>query len=407
MPRFRYTALDANGKPTSGHLDETSAAAVADRFQRQGQFLLQAREVREGGRFLEFLHADLTQAAGLPRAAVAHLTRELSVMLLAGQDIDRALHFLVETSENRRARRILGNLRNHVRSGRSLAASLGEHPRVFSRLYISLVRAGEASGRLGATLAHLADLLERESRLAASITTALTYPALLLLAATGTVVVLLTKVLPQFTPIFRQAGAELPGPTRMLVAAGDTLRADGWWMMLGLLGALALAVRLLHDPKTRLLFDRLVLSVPVIGTFIRRAQSARLTRALGTLLSNGVGVVPAMAIARGVMSNLVAANVVDEAATRLKAGSRLAAALAAGGFFPVQTTHLLQLGEETGSLGEMALRAADIHDEQVRESVQRMVALLVPAVTIVMGIIVAAIVGSLLVAMLSLDDLVQ
>lgn len=407
MPRFRYTALDANGKSTHGFLDDTSVASIADRFHRQGQFLVQAQQIRESRRFLEFLHTDLTQWTGLPRAVVAHLTRELSIMLLAGQDIDRALRFLAETSDNRRARVIVEALRNQVRAGRSLGDSLTEHPRAFSRLYVSLVRAGEASGQLGATLARLADMLEREGRLAATITTALTYPALLLIAATTTVVLLLTQVLPEFTPIFRQAGAELPRPTRILMDIGDTMRDEGIWLLLGLVGAVILAVRLLGDPRTRLLFDRFVLFVPTVGTFIRRAQAARLTRALGTLLTNGVGVVPAMAIARGVMGNLVAAKVVDEAASRIKAGSRLAPSLEAGGFFPAQTTHLLQLGEETGSLGEMALRAADIHDEQVRETVQRMVALLVPAVTIVMGLIVAAIVGSLLVAMLSLNDLVQ
>jgi general secretion pathway protein F len=142
-----------------------------------------------------------------------------------------------------------------------------------------------------------------------------------------------------------------------------------------------------------------------VGPLIRWVQAARLTRTLGTLLRNGVGLVPALVIARDVLGNLVAARLVDRATSEVKAGARLAASLAAGGFFPLQTIHLLRLGEETGRLGEMALRAADIHDDQVHHTVSRIVALLVPVITVVMGLVVAGIVGSLLVAMLSLNDL--
>jgi general secretion pathway protein F len=149
----------------------------------------------------------------------------------------------------------------------------------------------------------------------------------------------------------------------------------------------------------------LLSSVPIAGTLMRRAEAARLTRTLGTLLSNGVSLVSALAISRGVLGNRLAVNILDAAATQVKAGSHLAGALGAGRFFPLQTIHLLQLGEETGKLGEMALRAADIHDDQVHQSVARLVALLVPAITIFMGVVVAGIVGSLLVAMLSLNDL--
>jgi general secretion pathway protein F len=151
--------------------------------------------------------------------------------------------------------------------------------------------------------------------------------------------------------------------------------------------------------------ERGLLYIPIVGPLIRRVQAARLARTLGTLLRNGVGLVLALAITRDVLGNLTAAKLVDGAASEVKAGARLAAALAAGGFFPVQTIHLLRLGEETGRLADMALRAADIHDEQVHHTVSRLVTLLVPFITVVMGLVVAGIVGSLLVAMLSLNDL--
>jgi general secretion pathway protein F len=405
VPQFRYTAVRATGKPVRGVLEAASAAAVADHLYGQGQLLLKAVEVGRNGRLGELLHADFSIRRGLSKSTLASFTRELSVMLSAGQDIDRALVFLVEASDDKRARRTIEDLRNQVRGGKSLAASMGEHPQIFSSLYISLVRAGEASGQLAATLARLADLLERDSRLAASLHSALIYPALLALASVGTIVLLLTQVLPQFTPMFEQAGAKLPELTRFLLQLGDVVERDGAWVLLAGLCLILVLYRSLREPGPRLMVDRLVLRVPLVGTLLRRAEAARMTRTLGTLLSNGVSLVSALAISRGVLRNRVATKIVDAAATQIKAGAHLATSLGVGRFFPVQTIHLLQLGEETGKLGEMALRAADIHDDQVHQSVTRLVALLVPAITIFMGVVVAGIVGSLLVAMLSLNDL--
>jgi general secretion pathway protein F len=342
---------------------------------------------------------------GLPKASIAHFTRELSVMLEAGQDIDHALRFLVETSDNKRTTHILRALRDSVRGGKSLAASLAEHPRIFSRLYMSLVRAGEAGGKLAESLSRLADLLERESRLAATIQSALIYPIVLVMASVCTIVLLLTYVLPQFTPIFEQAGAQLPRPTRILIGIGDLVHDDGLMLLIGLFGLAFLTIRALREPAPRMAIERALLHIPMVGPLIRRVQAARLTRTLGTLLRNGVGLVPALGIARDVLGNLTAAKLIDRATSEVKAGARLGTALAAGDFFPVQTIHLVRLGEETGKLADMALRAANIHDEQVHQTVSRIVSLLVPIITVVMGLVVAGIVGSLLVAMLSLNDL--
>jgi general secretion pathway protein F len=405
VAKFRYMALDSAGKRLNGVIEAASASAAAERLQRQSYLVLRADELGKEGRLTQFLHADLEFRRGLSKAAIAHFTRELSVMLKAGQDIDHALRFLVETTDNKRARQIVEAVRDQVRGGKALAASLAEHPRVFSRLYVGLVRAGEAGGTLADTLAHLADMLEREAKLAASVQSALTYPILLLVASISTIVLLLTYVLPQFTPIFAQAGAQLPTPTRILIAAGDFVRNDGGLMLLVLLAMFLIGYRAMRDPNTRMLAERALLVLPIVGPLTRRVQAARLTRTLGTLLNNGVGLVSALGMAQGVLGNLTATRLVGQAMTEVKAGARLAAALAAGGFFPTQTIHLIQLGEETGRLGDMALRAADVHDEQVQNTINRLVALLVPAVTILMGLIVAGIVGSLLVAMLSLNDL--
>ena len=405
MPKFRYTALDRGGKRTNGVIEAAGAAAVADTLQRQHYLVLRADEVGKGGALLEFLQSDIGLRRGLSKAAIAHFTRELSVMLKAGQDIDHALRFLVETNEDKRAQGILQAVRDRVRGGSSLAASLAEHPQVFSRLYISLVRAGESGGQLADSLAHLADLLEREAKLAASIQSALIYPSLLVLASLGTIVLLLTYVLPRFTPIFAQAGAQLPTATRILIGIGDFLSDYGLLLVIVLLAGALLAYRALREERVALAVERFVLGLPIVGMLIRRVEAAHLTRTLGTLLRNGVGLVAALGIARDVLGNITAAKIVDRAVSKVRAGERLASALNEGGFFPVQTVHLVQLGEETGKLSEMALRAAEIHDTQIQQTIQRLLSLLVPIVTIVMGLVVAGIVGSLLLAMLSLNDL--
>ena len=404
MPKFRYTAVDNAGKRLNGVIEAASATAVADRLHRESYLLLRADEVGNSGKLLDFLHADLGSRR-LSKRSITHITRELSVMLQAGQDIDHALRFLIETAENARARKILETLRDQVRGGKSLGASLAEHKTVFSRLYVSMVRAGEAGGELAGSLSRLADLLERETRLAAAVQSALTYPIFLIIASIGAIMLLLTYVLPQFTPIFAQAGAQLPFATRMLIGIGDFVREDGAVMLIVLLILILIGYRALREPPARMAAERALLLVPIIGPLIRRVEAARLMRTLGTLLRNGVGLVPALGIGRDVLNNLVAVKVVDHAMTEVKAGARLGTALAWDSFFPVQTIHLIQLGEETGKLAEMALRAADVHDDQVHHTIQRMVSLLVPVITIVMGVVVATIVGSLLVAMLSLNDL--
>ena len=260
-------------------------------------------------------------------------------------------------------------------------------------------------GPLPTTLDRLATLLERERSLSANLRSSLTYPALLVVAAIGSIVLLLDYVLPQFTPIFEQAGAQLPASTRLLMLAGTVVGAAAPWVLVGILAAGLAARQLLAQPSYRLKLDRLLLRLPVIGALIRETVAARFTRTLGSLLQNGVVLITALGIAKEALGNLAAAAAVEEAAVGAKGGAGLARPLAAAGLFPARTIHLLQLGEEAAQLSAMALKAADIHDEQARLMMQRLVALLVPTITIAMGLAVAGIVSALLTAMLSLNDL--
>jgi general secretion pathway protein F len=405
MPSFRWSAINGGGDVARGVMEAPDRSAVVERLQRQGQIVLRADPADGRGGWAELLQIELGRTRGLDKAALGELTRELAIMLAAGQDLDRALRFVVENTRNARARAVLGNVRDKVRGGSSLAAALAGEPRSFSKLYIGLVRAGEAGGTLPATLDRLGTLLERERSLSANLRSAMIYPALLIVAAVGSIVLLLDYVLPQFAPIFQQAGAELPAATRALMTLGTVVGVATPWLLLALLAGGLIARQLLLRHAYRLKLDHLLLHLPIVGGLMRETLAARLTRTLGSLLQNGVPLIPALGIVKDALGNLAAAAAVEAATVGAKGGAGLARPLAAAGLFPARTIHLLQLGEEAAQLATMALKAADIHDEQARLMVQRLVALAVPMITIVMGLAVAGIVSALLTAMLSLNDL--
>jgi general secretion pathway protein F len=405
MPSFRWSAVAAGGEVVNGVSEAPDQAAIVERLQRQGQVVLSAEPAERRNPVADLLQIELGLRRGIDRATLGEVTRELAIMLGAGQDLDRSLRFVVDNARHARAKAVLAEVRDKVRGGSSLAAAIAAHPESFSRLYIGLVRAGEAGGTLAATLDRLATLIERERSLTADLRSAMIYPTILVVAAIAAIVLLLEYVLPQFTAIFEQAGAELPAATRALIALGAIVGVAGPWLLVGLLACGLGARRALAVPGFRIRVDRLLLSLPIAGRLVAEILAARLTRTLGTLLQNGVPLISALGIARDALGNLAAAAAVDAAEAGAKSGRGLAGPLGEAGVFPPRTIHLLQLGEEAAQLPAMALKASDIHDEQARRMIQRIVALLIPTITIVMGLVVAGIVGSLLTAMLSLNDL--
>ena len=230
MPVFRYTAIDASGALGRGEMEAPDEQSVIATLQRQGAIPVRAEPATRGGGLSGLLSLELGRGEALSRTELTNATRELSIMLGAGQDIDRALRFLVDTAPAKRVAAVMGRVREAVRDGAPLATALGNQPRSFPRLYIGLVRAGEAGGTLAPTLERLATLMERQRALASTVTSAMIYPAILLVGAIGSITLLLTEVLPQFVPLFQQNGASLPRSTQLLIdlgAAVSELRAVG------------------------------------------------------------------------------------------------------------------------------------------------------------------------------------
>jgi len=405
MPEFQFTAIGPSGEMTNGVMEAPDAQTVIDQLKRRGSIPVSAGPLRTTSFLDGLLRLEFGRRGGLSRMDVANMTRELAIMLSAGQDLDRALRFLVDTAPNPRVIAVLTDLRDAVRDGSPLAAALARHPRSFSRLYIGLIRAGEAGGQLAATLERLAVLLEKQNRLSSTIKSSMIYPALLVVAAVGSITFLLTSVLPQFVPLFAQNGAALPTATRILIGLGDAISGYGLYALV-LLALAGLAVRqAIQRPSLRLRLDRLILRLPVIGSLSQEVMAARFTRTLGSLLINGVALIAALGVVREVVGNTAGVAALEQATRSAKSGAGLWRPLGDSGIFPTRTVYLLRLGEETAQLGPMALRAADIHEEKAQLGIQRLVALLVPAIIIVMGGAVAFIVSSLMLAMLSLNDL--
>ena len=249
--------------------------------------------------------------------------------------------------------------------------------------------------------------MEAQRSLRATVRSALIYPALLLVAATGSIVLLLTQVLPEFVPLFQQNGVALPWATQLMIDIGAFLGSYGLFILVALILAGFAFREAMRRPASRLVLDRVLLRIPVAGGLAREVMAAQLCRTLGTLVLNGVSLIAALGIARDAVSNLVGVAAIERATASAKGGGGLSAPLAVANVFPQRTIYLLRLGEETAQLGAMALRAAEIHEERTRINMQRLVSLLTPAITIVMGGVIAGIVSSLLLAMLSLNNLAQ
>jgi general secretion pathway protein F len=404
MTTFRYTAIGAGGERLAGVMEAATEAEVIARLQRQGTMPVRAEPAGKSRNWADLLQIDLAGRRGLRKQDVADLIRELATMLSAGQDLDRALRYMQETAPAR-VRSTVTGLRDAVRDGSPLSTAMARYPASFPAMHVGLVRAGEAGGNLGPTLARIADLLDRQRALASTVTSAMIYPAVLLVAMIGAVTLLLTEVLPQFVPMFEQSGAALPASTQFLIAAGALVQADGLLMLLGMLAAVLVARAALRQNQLRLAVDRILLRLPVIGGLMKEILAARFTRVLGTLLLNGVALIPALAIVRDAMGNRAARIAVERASLTARGGGSLTPELEAANVFPPRTIHLLRLGEETAQLAATALRAADVHDEKTRLATERLTSLLVPAMTILMGIAVGGIVASLMNAMLSLNNL--
>src|ERR1700754_665353 len=402
MSQFRYRAISAAGEALTGRMEAASVEDVVARIQNKEHTPRQAPpadgEASGGGLSSMFRKGAFTGDQ------LAQFTHQLATLLSAGQPLDRALGILLDLPEGERAKNMVERIRDRVRGGTTLSTALDEENGVFPRLYISLVRAGEAGGSLDETLRRLADYLERSQALRGSIINALIYPAFLMVGVLGSLVLLLAYVVPQFVPIFADMQVPIPLITKVVLALG-TVIGDWWWAMIVFLVVLGMFLRLrLRDPDTKLAFHGRLLTMRVAGPLLLKVETARIARTLGTLLKNGVPLLSSLAIARQVTGNRALDQALEQAAERVKGGAGLGSSLAQTERFPRLALQMIQVGEEAGALDSMLLKVADTFDIEAKRAIDRLLAALVPALTIVMTVMVAFIMAAILLPLLSLTS---
>ena len=399
MPIYHYRAVTGNNEVVNGTREAPDERSLARDIQGQGQILLEISGTPK--RSMGFKRPNRL----LSTADLALLTRSLAIMLNAGMPLDRGLATLVQLMTRPRQQRLIEDIRERVRGGGTLGDALEAQSGVFSGFYINMVRAGEAGGALETVLTRLADHLDGAQALRSTLISALIYPIILLTLSIASVVILLLYVVPQFSDLFAGAGEALPLSTQMVISAGDILRAYWWAMLTGLLALLLGIQWMLSDPRRRRVWDQLLLRLPRVRGLIQRVEVARFSRTLGTLVQNGVPLLEGLRITTTTLTNQIMAEGLRDATESLKSGGGLSNPLAATGLLPPLALQLIRLGEETGELQPMLHKIADIYDEEVRTAVQRLLAVLEPLLIITLGLLVAGIIVSILVAILGVQGL--
>ncbi|MBK8509978.1 MAG: type II secretion system inner membrane protein GspF [Candidatus Competibacteraceae bacterium] len=404
MPRYRFEAVDAAGEVLRDEVEAQTPEAAIERLRDQGLLPLSVNEAK-GGLLRGGLGQPLfSKRRALSRKTVALFTQQLASLLAAGMPLDRALTILIGVSEDDRSKALLERVQEKVRGGSTLADAL-EAQDAFSRFYLNMVRAGESGGALETVLRRLNEFLERSQALRETVTSALIYPIILLTVSALSVIILLTFVVPQFQRLFADAGKTLPLATQIVIAVGDGFRYYWWAGAIVIVLIVAAVRRMLNQPDSRARWDRWLLRAPLFGDLIAKVETARLTRTLGTLLGNGVSLLNALTIVRETLTNQVMASALGEVAEHAKTGRGLAEPLMEAGHFPKLAVQMIRVGEETGQLQEMLIQVADTYDGEVQTAVKRLLTLLEPALILGLGAVVAGIIMSILVAILSLNEL--
>jgi general secretion pathway protein F len=403
MSAYRYTALTAAGEPVAGLLDCPSEAAAIALLQRQGLIPI-AAAASGGGAAASWRPWHRIFGQSLGGSELSFVSRQLSRLLIAGLPFDRALEILQGLMKTAAGRRAIGGTLARLKDGASLADALAAQDGAFPRLFVAMVRTGER-GALPSVLERLAAFTARMEAVRQSILSAMIYPAILLLVAASSIGVVLTVVLPQFTPMFAESGRRLPWITRIVIGCGDALSATWWLAAPACLFAVAAYRAAMRQPHCRRLAAATALRLPVVGSLILRFDSFRFARTLAVLIGNGTEIAGAMPYACEAVSNAALAAALETITAELRRGDGLSGPLHRAGCFPPLLVQMVRVGEETGRLGELLGEAADLLEGEAEQITSRLVALLVPALTLFMGGTIGIIVAAVVLAMLSINDL--
>lgn len=395
MAIFSYRATTLDGTIMEGVIEAADEKAVLERLKNSGIIPLKVAAPKEG------IKRRLTFRSS--KGDLLTFTTELSALLSAGLPLDRSLNILSELSESKEMKNIVQSILKSIREGSSFSDALAGHPKVFPRLYLNMIRAGEAGGVLDVVLDKLSEFLESAKELKEHIFSAMIYPAILTVAGGISVTLLLTYVLPKFSTIFAELGGSLPLPTQIILTFSNGVRSYWWAALLSIIICWITLKNYIKSDTGRYRWD--VFKLKVMGEIIRKLETARFCRTLGTLLRSGVPLIQALSNAKEVISNHVIASAIDDVLKGAKEGKGIAVPLSASNVFPPLAMSMIKVGEETGQLDTMLMKVASTYEKSLKVAVKRFVSLFEPAVILGMGLIIGFIVISMLMAIFSVTEL--
>lgn len=397
MATFTYKARNWDGKIVTAEMEGESKEVCISKLREKGYFVTSINEKKSGGSSFS-----LGFERGVSSQEVCIFARQFSTMIGSGVPLVRCLTILQAQSENPSFKKIITQIRTDVEGGSTFSKSLEKHPKVFSDLFCSLVKAGEIGGILDTILERLADYLESSESLKSKVKGALTYPVVVFGIAMLVVVALVLFVLPQFKEIFEGMNVELPFITTALLDLSDFMVA--WWFFI-IPGIFAVPVLLINFFKTKTgarIFDVNILKMPAIGMMMRKVAVAKFTRTLGTLISSGVPILQALEVTAQTAGNVVIADAVDKTRVSIREGESIADPLKTSGVFPPMVVQMIAVGEETGELDKMLSKIADFYDSEVDTAVKGITSIIEPIVIVFMGVVIGGIVMAVFMPMLKL-----
>jgi type II secretion system protein F len=406
MPEYIYKAADSLGKVVEGIMSAPEEATLVSKLHTMGYMPIKISPSSTGQK----LSLSMKFSVPLPFSTISGanllaFTQELSTLIKAGLPLDRTLSILVEITENEKLKKVVQEVLKDVRGGRSFSDALALHPRIFDRLYVNMVKAGEAGGVLDIVLDRLVDFQQRSQQLKSTVLNAMIYPIILISVMAIVIIVMLMFVIPRFSMIFETMGKTIPLPTQILLSSSEFIQ-NFWWLILAVVIIISvLFQRYRNTEQGRLNWDTLKLKLPLLRDLILKIEVARFSRTLGTLINSGVPLLGALTIVKEVIKNVVVSNSISDISKGAKEGKGVSGPMRAVGIFPSLAMHMIRVGEETGKLDEMLIRVADTYDEEVQNTTKRFISALEPVLILVMALLVGFIVMSLIWAILGINDI--
>jgi len=402
MAQYLYRAATLDGQTVEGFMDGKDEENIVQSLHQLGYIPIRITSTQERRPRLR-LSSFLPQRVGVKNLLI--FTQELSTLISAGLPLDRSLSILGTLTENERLSETVKDVLKRIEGGNSLAEALGNHPRIFPKLYVNMVKAGESGGFLEVILSRLAQYLQSTKEIRDYLISVMIYPLILIIVSGVSIAILMTFVIPRFARIFSDMGQAIPLSTQIMLSISHSVKSY-WWIGLGIIVMIYLGLRIYNrDEERRLRWDKFKLRWVAVGDLIKKVEVARFSRTLGTLIQSGVSILPALNLVKEISQNRVISRSIAHVHDRLREGKAISKSLEEAEVFPPLAVHLISVGEETGKLDAMLIKVAEAYEENVRNAIKRFVSLLEPLIILVMGAVVGFIVISMLLAIFSINEI--